>query len=169
MRAEKQPERERNADMTQLIDPFAILRTRLKIKCISPQDSVPLKVFIPVFHINFLRTWNYQILKLFFFLLPHGTLWISLQAIRRVKEFQAYLYNELTEMRWQESREGYMTRSFMICNLHQIFFGNQIKTKEMGVVCITLGGQERCIQSSSRETCWKESNSKTRPRLQNNK
>jgi len=39
-----------------------------------------------------------------------------------------------------------MMRSFTICTAHQIFFGDEVKRKEMGRACGTYKRRERCMQ-----------------------
>ena len=52
-----------------------------------------------------------------------------------------------------------------MCNLYQIFSGDQIKNNVIGGARNTYGREERCMQ---RETWWKEATWKTRARWEDN-
>jgi hypothetical protein len=52
--------------------------------------------------------------------------------------------------------EDYKMRSFTICTAHPIFSGVHIKKNEMVGVCITYGGEERCVHDFGWETGGKE-------------
>jgi len=67
VRADKQPERQTDGHDA-ANSPFHYFANALKNKVsISPKGSASLKVLILAFQINFLRTWNYQILKVLCF------------------------------------------------------------------------------------------------------
>ena len=48
--------------------------------------------------------------------------------------------------------EECITRIFIFCTPHQIFFRWSIKENEMGGTCGTYGGQERYLQGFGKET-----------------
>jgi hypothetical protein len=51
-----------------------------------------------------------------------------------------------------ESGENYIMRSLMICTLHRIFFGDQIKKNEIGGAGSTYAGEYSCAQDFGEET-----------------
>ena len=47
--------------------------------------------------------------------------------------------------------ENHITRNLMICILHPTL-SDQIEKSEMGVLCSTFGGEEKCIQGFGGES-----------------
>jgi hypothetical protein len=51
----------------------------------------------------------------------------------------------------REDEENCMLRSFIICSLHNYYFGDEIKKDEMGRACCMHGSYAKCVQNFNRK------------------
>jgi hypothetical protein len=76
---------------------------------------------------------------------------LTLREEHKLRMFENRVLGKILGPKREMSGEDCITRSFMICTLHQILYRNQIKKNEMGGVW-RYGGQKTCMQSFGGET-----------------